>query len=103
MTDIVERLRDSATPHRYDLMDEAAAEIERLKNENAELQRELRDTLLGPTMVQNLRADNVRLRARETLLDSVIQRQTLALMQIVANDGHAHMYRRIAREALAQS
>lgn len=31
MTDIVDRLRDAATPWRSDIMDEAADEIERLR------------------------------------------------------------------------
>jgi regulator of protease activity HflC (stomatin/prohibitin superfamily) len=37
------------------------AEVERLTTENADLQRELSDTLLGPTMVQNMRAEVERL------------------------------------------
>jgi chromosome segregation ATPase len=41
----------------------AEAEIERLTTENADLQRELSDTLLGPTMVQNMRAEVERLKA----------------------------------------
>lgn len=39
------------------------AEIGRLEAENADLQRELNDTLLGPTMVQNQRAEIERLKA----------------------------------------
>lgn len=42
---------------------EDAAEVERLKAENRQLENEIADMALGPTMVQNQRAEVERLKA----------------------------------------